>query len=94
MLVKNPTKYCSDYTKFYNVVPDKGSFGYESSIRLSYYQRLYYELEYTRKVNGICFFFTLTYCDNKVPKFLGRNVHSYKDVRLVTNGSISKVLLR
>lgn len=94
MLVKNPTHYFNDYTRIYNVVPDTGTFSFESDKRLSYYQRLYYELLYTQKVNGRAFFFTLTYCDAKIPKFLGRNVHSYADVRKLVNGSISKVLLR
>lgn len=92
--IKNTTHYHNEFTKVYNLVPDNGCFEYESFRRMSYYQRLYWEFEYTKSINGTAFFYTFTYNDKNVPKFLGHNVFSYKDIRYITNGVLSKWLLR
>lgn len=99
MIIKNNTHYYTEFTKLYNIVPDNNSFQFESSKRLGFYQRLYFEYLYTQKVNGITFYYTLTYNDKSIPKWkdlhgVEYNVFSYNDIRKVTNGVISKRLQR
>lgn len=108
MLVKNKTHYYSFYNKTYNVVPDSQSWEFESSKRLSYGQRLYWEYKYCKSVGGQAFFYTFTYNNNSLPYFeFERYSERYNDfvktripcfnynhIRLITNGIISKVLRR
>lgn len=94
MLVENKTHYFSEYTKLYNCLPDPDSFSVQSSKRMGYFQRLWFEYAYCRKVNGKCFYYTLTYNDGSIPMYRGRPCFSYDDIRYVTNGSLSKTLLR
>lgn len=94
MKLPNNTHYHTIYSMFYNTVPDPDSFGTESSRRDSFYQRLFYEYEETKSKGGFTFFYTLTYNDKSIPKLLGRNTFSYKDIRYVTNGRLSKTLVR
>lgn len=94
MIVKNRTKYFNEFTRYYNQVPDVNSFSYESSRRDSYYQRLYWEYKYTESLHGATFFYTLTYNNKSIPCFLGKPCFKYEDIRVVTSGRLSKVLLR
>lgn len=94
MQVLNKTHYHSFMTRLYNDVAEPNSFSYESSKRSSYQQRLYFEYLYTQKVGGVSFFITFTYNDNAIPQWHGHNVFDYEHVRLITNGKISKVLMR
>lgn len=94
MIIPNKSHYYNEFSKYCNKVLDKNSFEFESTKRNGYFQRLYFEYLYTQKVNGITFFFTLTYNDKSIPKFLNYNVFSYKDIRYITNGALSKRLLR
>lgn len=94
MIVENKTHYFGEYTRMYNCLPDPDSFSVQSSKRMGYFQRLWFEYAYCRKVNGMCFYYTLTYNDLHIPKYRGRNCFSYEDIRYVTNGSLSKTLLR
>ena len=94
MVIPNSTHYFNEFTRAYNCVPDSNSFSFQSSKRQGYFQRLYYEFLYTNKIGGQTFFYTLTYNNKSIPKFLNYNVFSYDDIRYVTNGKLSKVLLR
>lgn len=94
MKILNNTHYHTIYSMFYNTFPDPDSFGVESSRRDSFYQRLFYEYVETKSKGGITFFYTLTYNDKSIPKLFGRNTFSYKDIRYVTNGRLSKTLAR
>lgn len=55
-VVPNNTHYWNSHTKLYNEFPSIASFSYQSSRRMSYFQRLHYECEYTKLVNGKVFF--------------------------------------
>lgn len=108
MLVTNKTHYFSCYNKVYNVVPDSRSWEFESSRRLSYGQRLYWEYKYCKSVGGQAFFYTFTYNNKSLPHFhyekFDEHTNSffktnfpcfdYNHIRLITNGIISKVLRR
>lgn len=94
MLVENKTHYFSEYTRVYNALPDPNCFGIQSSKRMGYFQRLWFEYAYCRKVNGTCLFYTLTYNDKHIPQYRGHNCFSYADIRYITNGALSKWLLR
>lgn len=94
MIVLNKTHYWHELSKFYNVVPYAHSFASESARRDSCYLRMHFEFEYTKKVNGQCFYLTFTYNDKSVPKFDKYNVFNYDHIRLITNGVLSKRLIR
>lgn len=94
MVIPNNTHYYGTCSKAFNCVPDTNSFTYQSNRRLGFQQRLYYEYLYTQKVSGQTFFYTLTYNDANIPIFLDRPCFSYKHIRYITNGRLSKVLLR
>lgn len=94
MLIPNNTHYFTEYSKKYNMIPDPSSFHVESSRRTAYFQRLYWEYRYTMLVRGIVFYYTFTYNNKSIPMFLGRPCFSYRDIRLITNGIISKRLER
>ena len=59
-----------------------------------YETRLYWEYKYCEENGGQTFFFTLTYCDEKIPKYMGQNVFDYKDLVYLLNGAFKKYLLR
>lgn len=98
MLIPNKTHYYLDTSKVYQEVSSPDSWLCESGKRLAYYQRLYYEYEYTKSVNGLAFFYTLTYNDKSIPVWNDGQkdyyVFNYEHIRLVTNGRLSKVLAR
>lgn len=73
---------------------DPAMFRYQSNRRNAYMQRLYWEFEYCSSIHGLTLFHTLTYNNNAIPQYKGRNCFSYEDIRLVTNGALSKWLLR
>lgn len=59
-----------------------------------YETRLYWEYKYCEDNGGQTFFFTLTYCDEKIPKYMGQNVFDYNDLVYLLNGAFKKHLLR
>lgn len=98
MRVRNNTHYPTDTTRMYNDIPDPMSFVAQSSRRQSYFQRIYFEHLYTKKIGGQTFFYTFTYNNAALPHYdTGQSLHpcfSYDDLRLITNGALSKWLLR
>ena len=94
MKLLNKTHYHDQFTRIYNEVPDDDSFAFESSKRISYQQRLYWEFEACKMMKGKTFFYTFTYNDNALPKYMGLPVFDYSHVRKLTNGRIQKELLR
>lgn len=98
MLLPNNTHYYSPHTRTYNNVPDPDSFASQSSKRVSYQQRLYFEALDTSRCDGQAFFYTTTYNDSAIPYFDLEDISipcfSYDDIRLVTNGLITKTLNR
>lgn len=94
LCVSNNTHYFTHNTKVCNVVSEVDTFRYESSRRQSYMQRLYFEYLDVQNKGGLVFFYTLTYNDKALPHYRGRSCFSYKDIRYVTNGALSKWLLR
>lgn len=100
MKVRNTTKYQFEFTRAFNEVPDNSSYSFQSQRRLDIYQRLYFEYIYTKSINGLALFWTLTYNDKCIPIYtipqcpIRWYTHSYTDIRLVTNGILSKWLLR
>lgn len=94
MIIKNNTHYIGEYSKVFNTFPDTNSFLCESSKRLGYFQRLFFEYAYTRKVRGIVFYYTLTYNNKSIPVFHGRNCFNYNHIRSITHGAVEKVLKR
>lgn len=99
MNIVNNSHRFSLYSKAKNFILDPNSFACQSSRRTGFMQRLYYEFLYTQEVKGSCFFYTLTYNDKSIPHYkvsdsLDFPCFSYDDIRLITNGSISKVLFR
>ncbi|QCS36488.1 replication initiator protein [Capybara microvirus Cap3_SP_423] len=70
------------------------AFAYQSQKRMEYTIRAYYQFEETKLKGGQQFFYTLTYNDDHLPTFLGRNCHDYNDIRYLTVGAFAKKLLR
>lgn len=94
MIIENKSHYHNRFTRAMNIVPETDSFAFESSKRQAYAQRLYWHMTYTQNCNGQAFFYTFTYNENAIPKFLGRNCFNYDDVRTICNGTIYKSLRR
>lgn len=98
MKVRNNTHYPTDVTRMFNEIPDPMSFVAQSNKRQSYFQRIYFEHLYTKKIGGQTFFYTFTYNNAALPYYdTGVSKHpcfSYDDIRLITNGALSKWLLR
>lgn len=95
MLVENKSHRTSVYSRSFANVPDTNSFCYQSGRRRAYAQRLYFEYMYTQKVRGTTYFYTLTYNDKSLPYYFSDTpCFSYKDIRIVTNGALSKELER
>lgn len=59
-----------------------------------YETRLYWQYKYCEDHNGQTFYYTLTYNDEHVPKYLGYNCFDYEDLRDLLTGGLRKFLLR
>lgn len=107
MVVTNNTHYFSVNNKVFNEVPDTDSWSFESSRRMLFGQRLYWEYKFCKSVGGQAFFYTFTYNNDSLPHFDCTKIDddgdeipysfpcfSYDHIRLLTNGLISKVLRR
>lgn len=95
MIIENRSHRTNIYSKTFHDVLDTNSFAFQRGRRLAYTQRLYFEYLYTQKVKGTTFFYTLTYNDAAIPHyFKDRPCFNYADIRIVTNGALSKDLER
>lgn len=95
LTLKNNTKYFDPITsavRFTVVSPN--SYQYGRSRIEGYETRLYFEFDRTKKLGGQTFFYTLTYCEDKIPKYEGHNCFDYEDLRFLLNGGFRKFLLR
>ena len=91
----NPTKYfCPTSSRTVVHFPSSVSYSAVRSKREGYEARLYWEYLYCRDLGGQTFFYTLTYNDDAIPKFYGKNCFDYKDLRYLLNGGFKKYLLR
>lgn len=59
-----------------------------------YETRLYWQFKYCEDHKGQTFYYTLTYNDAHVPKYLGFNCFDYEDLRYLFTGGFRKILLR
>ena len=93
--MKNRTKYFSpDISKTH--VQFSSANSYQSrQIKIEGYEtRLYWQFKYCEDHDGQVFFYTLTYCDNAMPKHYGINCFDYEDLRFLFTGGFNKQLLR
>ena len=95
LTVKNKTHYFDKgITKTRNSFINPNTYYYKVSKIQGYTTRLFYEFKYCQDHNGQTFFYTLTYNDANIPKYLGRNCFDYNDLRDLLNGAFTKFLLR
>ena len=59
-----------------------------------YETRLYWQYRYCQDHGGQAFFYTLTYNDENVPKYFGKNVFDYEDLRWLLHGGFYQKLVR
>ena len=59
-----------------------------------YETRLYWQYRYGEDHNGQTFFYTLTYSDENIPKYMGKNCFDYEDLTDFLTGGFRKQLLR
>ena len=59
-----------------------------------YEARLYWQFRYCQDHDGQAFFYTLTYNDKSMPKYLGQNVFDYEDLRGLLTGGFYQYLRR
>ena len=93
--LKNRTLYfnpdtCRTHVQFSS--PDS----YQSrQIKIEGYEtRLYWQFRYCDEHNGQTFFYTLTYNDKAMPKYMGINCFDYEHLRDLFTGGFRKQLLR
>ena len=93
--ILNKTNYFHpEVSSLHLSVPNPRSYQFQRSKRLGIETRLYYEFKYCQEHNGQVFFYTLTYNDANVPKYLGFNTFYYHDLVFLLNGGFKKQLLR
>lgn len=93
--LKNNTKYFSpDTSRAY--VRFGSPLSYESrKIKIEGYEaRLYWQFRYCEDNNGQAFFYTLTYNDKSMPKYMNNNVFDYEDLRDLLTGGFYQNLRR
>lgn len=81
-------------TKVRNTFVSPASYKFRQSKIEGYESRLYWQYRYCDEHNGQAFFYTLTYNDSNVPKYLGKNVFDYEDLRELLHGAFWKRLQR
>lgn len=93
--IRNRTKYfdpaiCRTHIRFSS--PDTYQ---SSSIKQEGYEsRLYWQFRYCDEHNGATYFYTLTYNDEHIPTYMGKNCFDYEDLRDLLTGGFRKMLLR
>ena len=93
--LKNRTKYFDpSKDKTYVTFQSPETYASREIKKEGYETRLYYEFLWCSENNGQTFFYTLTYNDAHIPKYLGQNCFDYEDLRYLLNGGFKKKLLR
>lgn len=92
--VPNRTYFYGNHTKLSNVVACPDSFSAYQQRRKDVFLRLHSQHKATLQQNGYSLFYTFTYSELRIPKFLGVNVHDYNDIRwlFVSSGFINCLL--
>lgn len=93
--LKNRTKYFDpDSSRSHVQFSNPNS--YESRrIKIEGYEtRLYWQFRYCEEHDGQTFFYTLTYNDKSMPKYMNMNCFDYEDLRDLLTGGFRKMLLR
>ena len=93
-LQNNARYFIPDKDRHYNTFSSPDSYQAKVMKQEGYENRLYWEYRYCEDNDGQTFFFTLTYCDDKVPKYFGKNCFDYEDLVWLLNGGFKKKLLR
>ena len=70
-LVNNTNYFNPATSKLVNTFLNPSTFRFKQSKQEGIETRLYYEFEHVRKLGGQTFFYTLTYTDDKIPRFEG-----------------------
>lgn len=93
--LQNRTNYF-DPTRSKDYVTFSSPETYQSRMikREGYESRLYWQFKYCDDHDGQTFFYTLTYNDSSIPKFMGKNCFDYEDLRYLLTGGFNKRLLR
>lgn len=93
--ILNKTYFHSSSTTDTNVISSPSSFSAYMSRRKDVFQRLYAEFKHTIELGGYSVFYTFTYSEHSITKFLGHNVHNYSHLRdFFVNSGFTKSLER
>lgn len=91
----NRTNYFNPaISRTHNSFMSSRSYRFHTIKKEGYESRLYWQYRYCEDNNGQVFYYTLTYADKNIPKFLGHNCFDYEDLRYLLNGGFVKYLLR
>lgn len=93
--LKNTSKYWNrDTCKTHVTFSSPSSYQSFKIKQEGYETRLYWQFKYCEDNNGQTFYYTLTYNDAHIPKYLGFNCFDYEDLRALLTGGFRKILLR
>lgn len=91
----NRTNYFNPaISRTHNSFMSSRSYRFHTIKKEGYESRLYWQYRFCEDNNGQVFFYTLTYADKNIPKYLGHNCFDYEDLRYLLNGGFVKFLLR
>lgn len=93
--IPNRTNYfCPDTTRTHVRFSSQESYRARQQKIEGYENRIYWEYRWCNDNSGTTYFYTLTYNENAMPKYLGENCFDYEDLRYLLNGGFKKKLLR
>ena len=93
--LKNRTVYFNPETSKTHVQFSSPETYQNRQIKIEGYEtRLYWQFRYCEEHNGQTFFYTLTYNDKAMPKYMGINCFDYEHLRDLLTGGFRKQLLR
>lgn len=93
--LRNRTKYFDPDKDCVQVTFSSPDTFQSRNIKIEGYEtRLYWQFKYCEDVGGQSFFYTLTYNDEHIPKYLDFNCFDYEDLRDLFTGGFRKQLLR
>lgn len=93
--LKNNTKYFqAGKDRTHNVFGSPETYQSRKMKIEGYESRLYWQFRYCEDVQGQTFYYTLTYNDKSLPKYMNVNCFDYEDLRYLLTGGFRKLLLR